>query len=51
VRAGQSRRWVFPIAHAVRNSAGGLQAVLIVGTLIESFRDARPDYTTGQSET
>jgi HAMP domain-containing protein len=33
-------RWVFPVAHPIRNSAGELQGVLIVGTLIEAFRGA-----------
>jgi Cache domain len=40
LRSRVDGRWVFPIAHAMRNSAGGLQAVLTIGTLIESFQDA-----------
>jgi HAMP domain-containing protein len=40
LRSRVSGRWVFPVAHAIRNSAGELQAVLIVGTSIESFREA-----------
>ena len=40
LRSRVSGRWVFPVAHAIRNSAGELQAVLIVGTTIESFRGA-----------
>jgi diguanylate cyclase (GGDEF)-like protein/PAS domain S-box-containing protein len=40
LRSRVDGRWVFPAARAIRNSAGQLQAVLIVGTLIESFREA-----------
>lgn len=40
LRSRADGRWVFPAAHAIRNSTGELQALLIVGTLIESFRDA-----------
>jgi diguanylate cyclase (GGDEF)-like protein/PAS domain S-box-containing protein len=40
LRSRVSGRWVFPVAHAIRNSVGELQAVLIVGTTIESFRGA-----------
>jgi hypothetical protein len=32
-------RWVFPVARPIRNSAGELEGVLIVGTSIEAFRD------------
>jgi diguanylate cyclase (GGDEF)-like protein/PAS domain S-box-containing protein len=32
--------WVFPVARAVRNAAGELQAVLVVGTVIESVQEA-----------
>jgi hypothetical protein len=33
-------RWVFPVAHPIRNAAGELRGVLIAGTLIEAFRGA-----------
>src|SRR5208337_4103720 len=33
-------RWIFPVAHPIRNAAGELQGVLMVGTLIEAFRGA-----------
>jgi diguanylate cyclase (GGDEF)-like protein/PAS domain S-box-containing protein len=39
-RARADGRWVFPVAHPIRNAAGELQGVLIVGTLIEAFRGA-----------
>jgi hypothetical protein len=39
-RARADGRWIFPVAHPLRNSAGELQGVLIVGTLIEAFRGA-----------
>jgi PAS domain S-box-containing protein len=32
--------WVFPVARAVKNAAGELQAVLVVGTVIESVQEA-----------
>ncbi len=40
LRSRVDGRWVFPTAHAMRNSAGGLRAILTIGTLIESFQDA-----------
>ena len=35
-----NKEWVFPFARAIRNAAGQLQAVLVVGTRISKFRDA-----------
>ena len=35
-----SMEWVFPFARAIRNAAGELQAVLVVGTRISKFEDA-----------
>jgi diguanylate cyclase (GGDEF)-like protein/PAS domain S-box-containing protein len=40
VRSRVDQHWIFPVARAIRNSAGELQAVLIIGTSIENFRGA-----------
>jgi HAMP domain-containing protein len=32
--------WLFPVARAIRNATGELQAVLVVGTLIDSIQEA-----------
>ena len=39
VRSRVDQHWIFPVARAIRNSAGELQAVLIIGTSIENFRE------------
>jgi diguanylate cyclase (GGDEF)-like protein/PAS domain S-box-containing protein len=40
VLSRNSMEWVFPFARAIRNAAGELQAVLVVGTRIPKFQDA-----------
>jgi diguanylate cyclase (GGDEF)-like protein/PAS domain S-box-containing protein len=40
VRSRRAHLWVFPIARPIRNAAGELRAVMIVGTSIDSFRGA-----------
>ena len=40
VQSRVDQQWVFPLARAVRDSAGKLRAVLLVGTSIAKFHDA-----------
>jgi Cache domain len=40
VQNRRNEEWVLPIARPVRNAAGEIQAVLLIGTLIPKFQDA-----------
>jgi diguanylate cyclase (GGDEF)-like protein/PAS domain S-box-containing protein len=40
VLSRQNDQWIFPIARPVRDAAGELRAVIVIGTLISRFQDA-----------